>query len=103
MTGITEPKFNSSPQYLVKQIQNLDAASNAAVVTPSNTVDLPQPGVIYIDDTASGAEVKVDTINGQTVTFEGVQEGTRLGGGTGIIVKRVYATGTTADTLHVLY
>lgn len=96
-------QFNQGGKYGVKQIANLQVCSNAAAVTPSNTVDLSTPGIIYVDDTTSGTNVKVDTINGQTITITSVAEGSFVGGNHPIIVKRVYATGTTADTLFVFY
>lgn len=84
---ITKPKFNSSPQYSVKQIQNLGAFSNATDVTPSDSTDLSQPGILYV---GNGGDVKVETINGDTVTFANMPIGSFLP----CVVKRVYATGT---------
>jgi hypothetical protein len=93
---ITTPKYNSSPQYSVKQIQNLGAFSNAAAVTVSNTVNLTQTGILFV---GAGGDVKVDTINGDTVTFKNVPFGSFLP----CVVKRVYDTGTTASDILVCY
>ena len=93
---ITNPRFNSSPQYSVKQIANLEVASNAASVTPNDSADLSNPGQLYIGGTGN---VNVDTINGQTIVFSGVPVGTILP----VVVKRVRSTSTTATNILVLY
>lgn len=68
-----------------------------AAITTSNTVDLPKfARALYI---GVGGDVKVDTIDGSTLTFSGVSGGTILP----VSVKRVYATGTTATTLLALF
>lgn len=68
----------------------------ASVVTPSDTVDLDTPSIVYIG--VSGA-VKVNTVQGDTVTFVGLLAG-------GIIpvqVSRVWANGTSATNLLRIY
>lgn len=93
---VTEPKYNSSPQYSVKQILNLGATSNCATVTPNDSTDLPNSGLIRI---GGDGDVKVDTINGQTVTIPAMVQGEY----SGVIVKRVHSTGTTATDITVYY
>lgn len=93
---ITEPKFNSSPQYSVKQALNLAVFSNAAAITEDNDTDLTQVGVVYV---GGDGDVKVTTINGQTVTFKNMAAGTFLP----CVVKRVFDTDTTAVDLVLCY
>ncbi len=69
---------------------------DAAAVTPSDTVNLAQPSVIYV---GGGGNVKVTTAQGSAVTFTGVQ----AGGVIPVQVIRVWATGTTATTMTAVY
>lgn len=92
----TNPQFNSSPQYTVKQILNVGASSNVATVTPNDSTDLSNPGLIRV---GSGGDVKVDDINGNTVTITNMQDAEF----SGVIVKRVYSTDTTASNITVYY
>jgi hypothetical protein len=83
---------------------NLIAPSNATAIDLSS--EDYEPGhhfVVYVDDTTSGTNVKVDTKEGSTITITSATEGERLGGMTGIVCKKVYETGTTADILIALY
>jgi hypothetical protein len=62
--------------------------SNAATVTPSDTVDLPFVSrAIYV---GTPGDLHVQTHGGQDITYKGVS-GTKI-----LRVQRVYATGTTA-------
>lgn len=61
---------------------------DAAAVTPSDTTTF-EPSVIYV---GSAGNVKVDTAQGTTVTFVGVQ----AGGVIPVRVRRVWSAGTTA-------
>lgn len=71
--------------------------ANAAVVTPSDTVNLPVAArALWVGGTGA---VKVDTVGGQTVTFTAVPAGVRLP----VQVKRVYAAGTSATLMLALY
>lgn len=70
--------------------------SSAAAVTPADGADLPKTGRIWVGGTGN---VKVDTISGDTVTFNSVPAGTILP----VRVKRVYATGTTGTNMVVCY
>lgn len=68
-----------------------------AAVTPSDTVDLaPAARALYV---GVGGAIKVDTLNGSTLTFAGVSGGCILP----VSVKRVYSTGTTASSIIALY
>lgn len=74
-----------------------DFPRNAAVVTPSDTVDLPTGvGMLYI---GGAGNVNVDTASGQTVLFNSVTAGSRLP----VLVKRVRATSTTATNMRICY
>jgi hypothetical protein len=74
----------------------IDPANGAFLITPSDSANLAQNTTgIY----AGGAgEVKVDMINGDTVTFT-VPAGVVLP----IQIRKVYATGTTASGVVGLY
>lgn len=68
----------------------------AEAITTSDTVDLATPSVVYVGATGN---VKVNTAQGDTVTFSNVPSG-------GIIpvqVTRVWATGTTATNMVRIY
>lgn len=69
---------------------------HAAAVTPNDSANLPSPGILFI---GGAGNVKVDTIGGQTVTVNGVTAGTTLR----LLVAKVYATGTTATNITVMY
>jgi hypothetical protein len=71
-------------------------ASGGLLVVPSDTVDLSS--IAYGVYVGGAGNLKVDLIDGTTVTFNGVLVGTVLP----IIAKRVYATGTTATNLIAL-
>ncbi len=60
-------------------------------VSPSDTEDLANIGMLYIGTTG---DVKVDSARGDTVTLKNVPSGTWLNF---CRVKKVYDTGTTAD------
>lgn len=65
---------------------------DAEAVTPSNTVNLVTPAVIYV---GTGGNVKVTTAQGSDVTFANVPSGSVIP----VQVLRVWATGTTASNL----
>lgn len=69
-------------------------AANAAPVTKSDSVDLPNYGVLVLD--AAGA-VKINTLAGDTVTLN------LPAGNTGVMATRVWSTGTGAMNVTVLY
>ena len=68
----------------------------AEAVTVSDTADLASPSVVYVGATGN---VKVNTAQGDTVTFSNVPSG-------GIIpvqVTRVWSNGTTATNMVRIY
>jgi hypothetical protein len=72
--------------------------TRAAVVTPSNSVDLPNAAVkgVYVGVTG---DVKVDLVTAGTgIVFKSAPVGILA-----VQAKRVYATGTTATNLVALY
>ena len=64
---------------------------DAAAVTTSDTVNLPQPSIIY---SGSGGSVKVTTAQGTDITFTGLAPGSIIP----VQVIRVWTTGTTTPT-----
>lgn len=68
----------------------------AVVITPSNTVNLANPSVVYVGTTGN---VRVLTAQGDDVTFNNVP----AGGVLPVQVIRVYATSTTATNLVGIY
>jgi hypothetical protein len=105
MTGIsaTDQTFYRSPRYGVKSISNLDAPSNAVAIDLSSTDYAPgTPFVVFVDDVTAGTAVKVDTVNGDTITITKAAAQTRLGGGVGIICTKVYKTGTSVTKAFAL-
>ena len=70
--------------------------TRAVAVTPSDTVDLTNSGFLYV---GAAGDVKVDTSDGDTVTFTALAAGIVHP----IRVKRVYSTGTTATNITAVY
>lgn len=70
--------------------------TRSAIVVPSDTAGLDQPGQIYI---GGAGNLKVLTEGGDTQTFVGVIKGTILP----VQVRKVFATGTSASNLLVMY
>lgn len=68
----------------------------AVAVTPSDTVNLVTPSVVYV---GVGGSVKVTTAQGDDVTFAGLIAGTVIP----VQVIRVWSTGTTASSLVRVY
>jgi hypothetical protein len=81
-------------------------AFNAEVVTPNDNQDITIAGspitgiengvLLYV---GTGGNLTITTIGGQTVTLSSVQSGSYVP----IQVKKVWATGTTANNLIALY
>lgn len=69
---------------------------DAAAVSPSDSVDLPQFSVIYV---GGAGNVKVTTAQGTAVTFTGVNAGTVIP----VRVRRVWSTGTTATAMTAVF
>ena len=77
-------------------INSIAPVRSGVDVTPDNSNDLSQHArALYVG--VSG-DVKVDTVEGDTLTFVGVPIGFFP-----VSVKRVYATGTTATNIIALY
>jgi hypothetical protein len=71
-------------------------ASVASAVTPDDSTDLTEVAKgVYV---GGAGTLKVDMGDGGTVTFSGLSAGVFLP----IIVKRIYATGTTATNIIAL-
>lgn len=70
----------------------------AAVVTPSDTVDLPNPGIVRANAAGDVRVIPYGEGGATAVTFS-------LAAGEAVpcLVRRVLDTGTDAITLHVLY
>ena len=68
---------------------------HAATVSPSNTVDLPQAGVLVAQVAGNAA---VHTVKGDIVTI-----GLAAGVPSNLLVRRVLVTGTTATGIVVQY
>lgn len=69
---------------------------DAAAVTPSDTVNLAQPSVLFI---GTGGTLKVRTAQGSDVTFTIVNPGTILP----VQVIRVWDDGTTATNILAIF
>lgn len=74
------------------KIQN---PKNGTAVTPSDTVNLAKGGLLYVG--VSG-DVKVTTIQGTDLTFKAHPVGYMP-----VYVEKVFATGTTATDILVLF
>ena len=79
-------------------LANSAVAANAAAVTPDDDSNLPTLATKGLWVGGAG-NVKVGTVNGNTVTFNSVPAGILLR----IQAKRVYATGTTATNIVALW
>jgi len=79
-----------------KALIDLTFPNDAAAVVPADGSDLPRSGRLFVG--GAGA-VKVTTISGTDVTFTGVIAGSVLP----VRVKKVFATGTTATNMVVMY
>lgn len=83
------PKTNYSPTFPMYP-------GGALAITPSDTVNLDTPSVIYVG--VSGA-VKVTTAQGDVTTFSNLVAGQTIP----VQVVRVWNTGTTATSLIRIY
>lgn len=70
----------------------------AQVVTPSETADVSDvPFNLYV---GTGGDLKVETVNGQTITLKNIANGTYIDF---IKVKKVYHRGTTASDIIAIH
>lgn len=76
-----------------------DPALSAAAVAPSNSADLPNfARMLYVGEGGTDKDIKVTTLNGDTVTFTNVPTGILM-----VQARRVWATGTTATEIIALW
>ena len=68
----------------------------ASAVTPSDSVNLSYPSVVYVGGAGS---VKVTTAQGDQVTFVGLSAGQVIP----VQVIRVWSSGTTATSMLAIY
>jgi len=85
---------------MADRINTVVPADGAFDITPADDADLAQQvRGIFIGDISGGDDLKVDFVDGTTITFTGVNEGTILP----FRVNKVYDTGTSAASLVGLY
>lgn len=84
------------PRYVLPN----DPALSAAVITPNSSADLPNYArMIYVGDGGSGKDIKLTTLNGDTVTLKNVPTGILM-----VQAKRVWGSpDTTATDLVALW
>ena len=88
----------SSIETKLDTLQAESKASDAVTITPDDSTDLatvPTTG-LYI---GGNGDIKVDMLDGTTTTFVGIKAGVVYP----FEITRVYATGTTATNIVVLY
>tara|TARA_B110000008_G_C16718987_1_gene463972 strand:- start:451 stop:720 length:270 start_codon:yes stop_codon:yes gene_type:complete len=74
------------------------SGSVAEAISPDDRNDLDLTGSnLYI---GTGGDLKVDTIDGQTITLKNIPSGTMMNW---IKVKRIYSRGTTASDIVSIY
>ena len=77
-------------------LRGSNPADGAAAVTPNDGADLAHVArALYVGSTG---DIKIDTPNGDTVTFSAVPVGIFP-----VRANRVYSTGTTATNIVALY
>lgn len=78
-------------------VNNENPAAYATAVTPSDSTDLTRTTrALYI---GTGGNVNIDTMDGSTVLFSNVPDGSILP----VRVKRVRSTSTTASNIVALF
>ena len=96
-SGVLIPRKVTDDGYDIVQ-QTEAKASDAVTITPDDSTDLatvPTTG-LYI---GGNGDIKVDMLDGTTTTFVGIKAGVVYP----FEITRVYATGTTATNIVVLY
>ncbi len=84
---------------LRRDMMAIEREGKGAAVTPSDTVDLPNSGILYIGGAGSG-NLKVDLMQAGTVVFTGIPANTWIDR---VRVKRVWSTGTDVTSILVFY
>ena len=75
-----------------------DPALSAAAVTPNDSADLPNfARMLYVGVGGSTKDIKVTTLNGDTVTLKNVPTGILM-----VQARRVWSAGTTASEIIAL-
>lgn len=76
-----------------------DPALSAAAVTPNDSADLPNfARMLYVGVGGSTKDIKVTTLNGDTVTLKNVPTGILM-----VQARRVWSAGTTASEIIALW
>ena len=76
-----------------------DPALSAADVVPSDSVDLPNfARMLYVGVGGADKDIKLTTLNGDTVTFTNVPTGILM-----VQARRVWSAGTTATEIIALW
>ncbi len=73
--------------------------NNVDAVSPNDSTDLTNSGILYIGSISVGTTLKVTTTGGDTVAFPEVE----VGWFGPLKVQRVWATGTAATSIFVAY
>lgn len=83
--------------YINKEtLMNLLYISKSEIVVKSDIADLPTPGLLFLDETSVEGNIKIEMLNGGIVTIA-FQKGVIHP----FIVKKVFATGTTATNIFI--
>ena len=83
------------PRYVLPN----DPALSAAAVTPNDSADLPNfARMLYVGVGGSTKDIKVTTLNGDTVTLKNVPTGILM-----VQARRVWSAGTTATEIIALW
>lgn len=78
------------------QVKKAMFIAQAVAVVPADNANLAKPGVLFLDNASVAGVAKVDLFNGGTVVIP-LNKGEILP----FLVKKVYATGTTAQGIFV--
>ncbi len=84
---------------LRRDMMAIEREGNGVAVTPSDTVDLAKPSILYIGGAGSG-NLKVDLVHSGTVVFVGIPANTWIDR---VRVKRVWDTGTDVTSILAFY
>lgn len=84
------------PGLLDDQVKRAMFITQAVAVVPADNAELPKPGLLFLDEASTEGNVKVDLYNGGTIVLA-----LRKSENLPHVVKKVYATGTTAAGVFV--